>query len=152
VRSPVESDLWFGTDEIGLRHGQGSPRELDLRYNAGPGRDPLPYPVVHFEVGCHDLAKISEFSSKLFDWTIQQESLAAMIRTGDGIGGHISVLGHKPHNYVMFCVAFDDVGTYLNKATALGGKALLPIIQLPTGEFSWLSDPEGNIPHCSRKT
>ena len=68
-----------------------------------------------------------------------------MTRTGEGIGGHISALGHEPHNYVTFYVAVDDVQGYLDKATALGGKALLPVIQLPTGEFSWLSDPEGNI-------
>ena len=105
----------------------------------------MPHPVVHFEVGCRDQAKISEFFSKLFDWNIQQEGPAAMIRTGEGIGGHISALGHEPHNYVTFYVAVDDVQGYLDKATALGGKALLPVIQLPTGEFSWLSDPEGNI-------
>ena len=37
----------------------------------------MPHPVVHFEVGCRDQAKISEFCSKLFDWNIQQEGLAA---------------------------------------------------------------------------
>ena len=68
-----------------------------------------------------------------------------MTRTGEGIGGHISALGHEPHNYVTFYVAVDDVQAYLDTATALGGKALLPGIQLPTGEFSWLSDPEGKI-------
>jgi predicted enzyme related to lactoylglutathione lyase len=38
----------------------------------------------------------------------------------------------------------DDVQAYLDKAVAMGGKALLPVIQIPAGEFSWFADPEGN--------
>ena len=35
--------------------------------------------------------------------------------------------------------------TYLDKATALGGKRLVPPINIPTGTFAWFADPDGNI-------
>jgi hypothetical protein len=105
----------------------------------------MPHPVVHFEIGCREQGKTSEFFSNLFDWTIEQAGPAAMISTGGLIGGHITALGHEPHQYVTFYVGVDDVQAYLDKAVALGGKALLPVIKIPTGEFSWFSDPEGNM-------
>ena len=42
--------------------------------------------------------------------------------------GHITSLGHEPHNYVTVYVEVDDVQAYLDKAVALGGKAILPVI------------------------
>lgn len=105
----------------------------------------MPNPVVHFEIGCRDQAKTSEFFSKLFDWKIEQIGPAAMINTGGQFGGHITALGHEPHNYVTFYIDVDDVQAYLDKAVALGGKALIPVIKIPTGEFSWFSDPDGNM-------
>jgi predicted enzyme related to lactoylglutathione lyase len=106
----------------------------------------MPHPVVHFEVGCRDQSRTSEFFSQMFDWSIEQAGPAAMISTGGGgIGGHITALGHDPHNYVTFYVEVDDVQSYLDKAVSLGGKAVLPVIDIPTGQFSWFTDPEGNI-------
>jgi uncharacterized protein len=37
------------------------------------------------------------------------------------------------------------VKAYLDKATALGGKMLVPPIPIPTGKFAWFADPEGNM-------
>ncbi len=103
-------------------------------------------PIVHFEIGCRDRARSVEFYSKLFDgWTIEDDGPSAKIRTGTDVGGHINALGHEPHNYVTFYVRVDDVQTSLDKAVALGGKALLPVVPLPGGQFSWFADPEGNI-------
>ena len=42
-------------------------------------------------------------------------------------------------------IEVDDVQAYLDKAVALGGKAFLPVIPIPQGQFSWFSDPDGNI-------
>jgi predicted enzyme related to lactoylglutathione lyase len=71
---------------------------------------------------------------------------AAMIDTGTqtGIQGHISALGHEPHNYTAFYVQVDDVQQYLDKVNALGGKTIVPPVEIPTGTFAWFSDPEGN--------
>jgi predicted enzyme related to lactoylglutathione lyase len=104
-------------------------------------------PVVHFEIGCDDTAKTQRFFSDLFGWQIQQQGPAAMINTGtsDGISGHFTSLGHDPRHFVTIYVQVDDVKAYLAKAESLGGKTLVPPVDIPTGTFAWLSDPEGNI-------
>jgi len=108
----------------------------------------MPQPVVHFEVGCRDSAKTSDFYSKLFDWKIEQMGPAGMINTGstEEIQGHITSLGHEPHNYVTFYVQVEDLQAFLDKAGTLGGKTLVPPQVIPgMGSFAWLADPEGTI-------
>jgi uncharacterized protein len=87
------------------------------------------------------------FFSKLFEWNTQESGPATMIDTaaGSGVNGHISGLGHEPQNYVTIYIDVDDVQNYLDKAVALGGKALILVITLPQGQFSRFSDPDGNI-------
>jgi uncharacterized protein len=73
---------------------------------------------------------------------------AALINTGsaEGIQGYITTLGHEPHNYVTFYVQVDDLQAYLNKANQLGGKTLVPPVEIPgQGSFAWLADLDGNI-------
>jgi len=103
-------------------------------------------PVVHFEIGCRDLAKTAAFFTQLFGWKTQEMGPAAMIDTGAGSGihGHITALGHAPHNYVTVYAQVDDVPAYLQKAEALGGKTLVPPVEIPAGTFAWFADPEGN--------
>ena len=104
-------------------------------------------PVVHFEIGCKDSASTQEFYAKLFDWQIQQAGPAAMIETGGagGINGHITSLGHEPHNFVTVYVQVDDIPAYLTKAQGLGGKKIVGPIDIPSGSFAWMSDPEGTL-------
>jgi predicted enzyme related to lactoylglutathione lyase len=103
-------------------------------------------PVIHFEIGCRDTAKTSNFLADLFNWNIQSMGPAAMINTGadSGIQGHITALGHEPHNYTLLYVQVDDVQAYLDKASTLGGKTVVPPVEIPTGTFAWFADPEGN--------
>ena len=108
----------------------------------------MPQPVVHFEIGCRDTSKTSAFYSKLFDWKIEQMGPAGMISTGstEGIQGHITALGHEPHNYVTVYVQVDNLQAYIDKAGSLGGKTLVPPQDIPgMGSFAWLADPEGTI-------
>jgi uncharacterized protein len=102
-------------------------------------------PVVHFEIGCRNSEKTQEFYSQLFDWKIQAMGPAAMIapETG-GIAGHITTLGHEPHRYTIFYVDVEDVAAALKKAESLGGKTLVPPVEIPIGTFAWMQDPEGN--------
>src|SRR5256886_10869847 len=37
------------------------------------GAEPMTHPVVHFEIGCRDIAKTQDFYKKLFDWKIRSE-------------------------------------------------------------------------------
>jgi len=101
--------------------------------------------VVHFEIGCKDHAKTQEFCKKLFDWKIEPMGPAAMIALeGSGIAGHITSLGHEPHHYTIFYMDVDNVAGYLEKAKSLGGKMLVPPVEVPEGTFAWMQDPEGN--------
>ena len=104
-------------------------------------------PVVHFEVGCRDLARTGDFYSKLFGWQIAASGIAATIQTGSsqGIQGHMTALGHEPEHYTTFYVDVEDVQAALNKAVELGGKKLVGPITMPTGTCAWFSDPEGNM-------
>ena len=103
----------------------------------------MPNPVVHFEIGCRDAARAQQLYQDLFDWTIQPAGPAAMINNA-GIGGHITALGHEPFHYTIFYVEVDDVRGYIDKATKLGGKMLVPPVPIPTGTFAWIQDPAGN--------
>ena len=71
---------------------------------------------------------------------------AMMIDTGSkaGIPGHMTALGHEPFHYTIFYVQVDDINEYLAKAESLGGKTLVPKVDIPTGSFAWMADPDGN--------
>jgi predicted enzyme related to lactoylglutathione lyase len=70
-----------------------------------------------------------------------------MIATGGtgGIDGHITSLGHEPHNFVTVYVQVNDIEAYLAKAQTLGGKKVVGPIEIPTGGFAWMTDPEGTV-------
>lgn len=105
-------------------------------------------PVIHFEIGCKDKDKTRQFYTELFDWKTQDFQQATMIDTGtkEGIHGHISALGHEPHQYVTFYVQVDDIPQYLQRIEKLGGKTVVPPQDVPeAGQFAWFSDPEGNV-------
>jgi uncharacterized protein len=104
-------------------------------------------PVVHFEIGCRNKETTKEFLTDLFGWETTEMGPATMIDTqggGVGIQGHITSLGHEPHNYTIFYVQVDDISASLAKAGSLGGKTLVPPVALPNGTFAWFADPEGN--------
>jgi len=105
----------------------------------------MAHPVVHFEIGCRDRAKTAQFFGDLFGWQIQGAGPSSSIDSGGGISGHITSLGHEPQHYTMFYVEVEDVQAYLDKAAALGGKAVVPPVKIPTGTFAWFSDPDGNL-------
>ncbi|HUK53636.1 MAG TPA: VOC family protein [Candidatus Binatia bacterium] len=107
----------------------------------------MPHPVVHFEIGCRDTAKTQGYYEKLFGWNMQAAGPATMIAADGpgGIGGHITAMGHEPHHYVTVYVQVEDVKAHLEKAVALGGKTLVPPVEIPTGTFAWFADPDGNI-------
>ena len=107
----------------------------------------MPNPVIHFEIGCRDTAQASQFYSSLFDWSAAPMGPATMIQTGakEGIQGHFTALGHEPFHYTIFYVQVDDINASLGKAESLGGKTLVPKVDIPSyGSFAWFADPDGN--------
>src|ERR1700742_3183042 len=104
-------------------------------------------PVVHFEVGCKDLEKTTQFYSGLFGWTPVTVPMASLLSTNSqqGIQGHITALGHEPFRYVTFYIEVKDVAECLGRITEAGGKTLVGPVPLPDKKlFAWFSDPEGN--------
>ena len=105
-------------------------------------------PVVHFELGCKDLAKTTAFYTGLFGWTPTSIPMASLLNTNadEGVQGHITSLGHEPHNYVTFYIQVEDIKGSLEKIVAGGGKKIIGPIPLPDNkQFAWFSDPEGNM-------
>jgi predicted enzyme related to lactoylglutathione lyase len=39
----------------------------------------------------------------------------------------------------------EDLQAALDRAKELGGKTVVPPVEIPTGSFAWFADPEGNI-------
>lgn len=105
-------------------------------------------PVVHFEIGCRDREKTVEFYRELLGWEIQEDVPAAMINTQgpSGIQGHITSLGHEPHNYLTIYAQVDDLDETLAQAERLGAKTVIPPTEVPgMGHFAWIHDPEGTL-------
>jgi uncharacterized protein len=105
-------------------------------------------PVVHFEVGCRDLEKTASFYTGLFGWTPLSVPMATLLTTNssEGIQGHITALGHEPHQYVTFYVQVEDIVDCLQRIEQAGGKKLVGPFPLPPNrQFAWFADPEGNM-------
>ena len=106
-------------------------------------------PVIHFDIGCKDRDRSDDFYTQLFGWeTTDYGPLSRKINTGseEGIQGHLTALGHEPHQYVMVYVQVDDIGKTLEKVLELGGEIMVPETDIPGGgRFAWFKDIDGNI-------
>ena len=108
---------------------------------AAPRGEEMPkHPVVHFEIGCRDLAATKDFYQKMFDWPINEQFQISEA----GIAGHLVSLGHEPQHYTMFYLQVDDVAQAIAKAESLGGKKIVGPISIPTGTFAWIMDTQEN--------
>jgi uncharacterized protein len=99
------------------------------------------HPVVHFEIGCRDLAVAKDFYQKMFDWRIDEQAQIA----GAGLAGHLTALGHEPFHYTTFYIQVDNVAEAIAKAESLGGKNVVGPINIPTGTFALIRDPQENV-------
>jgi predicted enzyme related to lactoylglutathione lyase len=111
-------------------------------------KDTAHNPVVHFEIGCKDLAKTTEFYTSLFGWSPTGAEMASYINTNstEGIQGHITSLGHEPYNYVTVYIQVDDIAAYLTKIQKAGGQKIVGPISIPGGQqFAWFKDLDGNV-------
>ena len=105
-------------------------------------------PVVHFEIGCKDLEKTGTFYADIFGWTQSTIPGGALIATNsnEGIQGHITSLGHEPHQYITFYIQVDDIPAVLEKIVSSGGQKVIGPFPLPDKrQFAWFKDPGGNM-------
>lgn len=104
-------------------------------------------PVVYFEIACQDRPKTEAFYAELFDWELKPDAMSTGVTAGEGgIGGHIVAFGHEPLRQTIFYVNVEDLQATLDQAQKLGGKTLVPPVEIPgnRGSFAWFADPEGN--------
>lgn len=103
------------------------------------------HPVVHFEIGARDHARLCEFYARVFGWQITPK-MPFVMPSGEGtVGGHINCLGHEPHNYVTVYIMVPDLEAHLAMIESMGGSRIVPPTEVPgMGWFAWFRDPEGN--------
>jgi len=113
--------------------------------------------IIHFEIPAENVEKLRKFYSELFGWkmektpgptdywmiqTVPTNEKGMPIRPGVN-GGMMKKQNpsHKPVNYV----AVESIDEYSKKIEALGGKIIVPKMEVP-GICWWASafDPEGN--------
>jgi len=113
--------------------------------------------IVHFEIPADDVEKLRKFYSELFGWKIQKtpgsidywsietvpvDEKGEPIRPGVN-GGMMKRQNpdHKPVNYILV----ESVDEYVNKIKVLGGKVLVPKMEVSgIGWWALAIDPEGN--------
>jgi hypothetical protein len=105
--------------------------------------------VVHFEVIGKDGKKLQDFYGKLFDWKIDANNPMnyGMVPAEDaGLGGGVASGMDGGAGHVTFYVEVDDLDAELKKAESLGGKTVMPPMDVPGGpKIAMLADPEGHV-------
>jgi predicted enzyme related to lactoylglutathione lyase len=100
-----------------------------------------------------DPAAAKDFYVRLFGWELEEMSMEGMTYTvvkagGEAVGGIMAMpaeaQGIPPHWGSYVTVA--DVDATARKAQELGGKVLVPPLDIPgVGRFSVLQDPQGAV-------
>jgi len=105
-------------------------------------------PVIHFEILGKDGKKTQQFYASLFGWNIDANNPMdygmVSAQDGAGIGGGVAAGQDGPMVTVYVDVA--DLGATLKQAEALGGKTIMPPMDVPGGpKMAQFADPDGNI-------
>jgi predicted enzyme related to lactoylglutathione lyase len=105
-------------------------------------------PVVHFEVLGKDGPKLQKFYGDLFDWNVDANNpmnYGIVQPSEGGIGGGVSA-SQDGSTMVTWYVQVDDLQAALDKAESLGGKTVMPPMDVPGGpKLAMFADPEGNV-------
>jgi uncharacterized protein len=112
------------------------------------------HPIVHIEFAANDPQAAGGFYSQLFDWKLDYDpNLGYMqFQPESGPGGGFNKVGateaagfETKAGDVLVYVATDDIDATLARAESLGGKTLVPKMEIPgIGWFSIFTDPTGN--------
>ena len=127
---------------------------VSILAGVGPaqGQDSAPatHPVVHVEILGADAPRLQRFYAELLGWKI----------TLNPVGyGYVPVaptppvtltggIGPSPQGQplAVFYVKVDDPAAVLKKVEALGGRVVVPPVDVPGGvTFARFADPEGNV-------
>jgi predicted enzyme related to lactoylglutathione lyase len=102
-------------------------------------------PVVRFEVGAAEHGLLVEFYGKLFGWgmeAIADSYTLVDTRAGRGLSGGVG-RSSTGDPWATFYVEVDDLQATLDRAEALGGRTVVPVLELPGMAFAMFDDPDG---------
>jgi uncharacterized protein len=107
------------------------------------------HPVTHFEVNARDAKAMQRFYGDLFGWGIDTSNPMdyGMVDTkakGRGISGGIGAT-QNGRSWVTFYVETTSIDDTLGKVERLGGRTVMPKMDMGPGEYGLFSDPEGNV-------
>lgn len=105
-------------------------------------------PIVHWEITSSEGKPLQEFYGRMFDWTINadNEYEYGMVSTkvDGGVNGGIG--GSPNGNLVTIYVEVEDLQAALDKAESLGGKTIMPPMDIPGAvSMAQFADPSGNV-------
>jgi uncharacterized protein len=105
-------------------------------------------PVGWFEVSGPDGGVLQSFYAEAFDWQIDASNPMAygmVASEAGGIAGGVS--GTQDGSaHATFYITVPDVQAALDKVGALGGKTVMPPMDVPDGpQIAFFSDPAGNF-------
>ncbi|MCJ7763517.1 VOC family protein [Candidatus Bathyarchaeota archaeon] len=117
----------------------------------------MDHTIMHFEIPADNVEKLRKFYSALFGWKIEKipgpveyYGIETVSVNKKGMPERLGVNGgmikkqnpeHKPVNYI----AVESVDEYVKKIAALGGKVIVPKMEVPgIGWWALALDPEGN--------
>jgi predicted enzyme related to lactoylglutathione lyase len=106
-------------------------------------------PFVHVELNTTDVETAKAFYGKLFDWKLEDTTVAdftyTLIKVGEGTGGGMmKQMIPGAGSAWMAYVLVDDIDVATKKAKALGARVLKEVTQVQ--DMGWLSiivDPTG---------
>ena len=105
------------------------------------------------ELVTRDVGAAKTFYTQLFGWTVVDEPMGPMQYSmlqsgGKNVGGMMAMpkeAGPAPSHWMAY-VSVADCDAMAEKATALGGKVIVPPMDVPgVGRFSLLQDPTGAV-------
>lgn len=103
--------------------------------------------IVHIEVTGKDGAKLQNFFSEIFRWSLDTNNPDGygMLRDGELTGG-IGASQDGGPGQVTFYVHTDDPAATLRRVEELGGRVLMPLTEVaPETTIALFADPEGHV-------
>ena len=104
--------------------------------------------VVHVEVVGKDGAALQEFYKDVFGWNLDTNNPGGygMYRQEGGLTGGIGASTDGGPGHVTFYVHTDDPQGVLDRATAKGGRMIMPLTEVaPQTTVALFTDPEGHV-------
>ncbi len=107
--------------------------------------------LVWCEIPVTDLNKAIEFYASVFDWDLKPDDSGPNpvaffpMADNDSTSGHLypgkPATGNGPTVHLM---APDTAEATAKRAAAAGGTVVSPAISIPSGQFIYITDPDGN--------